>query len=406
MKQRLLDLLVCPLDKTPLELMAWETAPVVLSEDDIKRIVEAGHDPSAFSGDVLTGILVNRARKIYYPIYRAIPRLLVFRTKLTREFAKIHAERLTRELPGFDLPNETSPPGEENVLRSFSREWLSYDWNLRAYWNLNAQDMFRTMRFLLDLDRRSVKKKLVLEVGIGIGGTADYVSRTEECEMVGVDLGYAVDAAYRNFGQNPLFHIVQASVFSPPFRERTFDFVYSHGVIMATYSTKAAFDELAKLPRIGGRLYIWVYSPYDEERTLKRRILMQMERFIRPTLSRLPETVQTIGLLPIVPLYLIHQNLYVKSHGSGYAAYSWREAMHAARDRFTPRYASRHTEEEVCGWFRTAGYSQLQCVSTREVPDFVPKEFVTATVVDGVRRASTSTFTKSHGLQETNAARQ
>ena len=86
-------------------------------------------------------------------------------------------------------------------------------------------------------------------MGIGIGGTADYISRSEECEIVGIDLGYAVDAAYRNFGQNPLFHIVQASVFSLPFRENTFDFVYSHGVIMATYSTKEAFDELARLPR-------------------------------------------------------------------------------------------------------------------------------------------------------------
>ena len=48
------------------------------------------------------------------------------------------------------------------------------------------------------------------------------------------DLGYAVDAAQQNFGRNPLLHIVQASAFSPPFREKTFDLVYSQGVIMAT----------------------------------------------------------------------------------------------------------------------------------------------------------------------------
>jgi uncharacterized protein YbaR (Trm112 family) len=385
MKRRLLDLLVCSLDKTPLELVAWETTPAVLSEDDIKRIVEIGHDVSAFSDDIRTGVLINRVRRTFYPIYRGIPRLLVFPTKLTREFAKVYAERLTRELPGFHLPHETPPPGEENVLRSFSKEWLSYYWNPRAYWNLNAQDMCRSMRFLLDLDRRPVKRKLILEMGIGIGGFADYVSRSEESELVGVDLGYAVDAAYRNFGQNPLLHIIQASVFSPPFRESTFDFVYSHGVIMATYSTKTAFNELARLPRIGGRLYIWVYSPYEEERTWKRRMLMKMERLIRPAVSRLPEILQTVALLPLIPLYLIHQNLHVKRGGSAYAAYSWREAMHAARDRFTPLYATRHTEEEVCDWFRAAGYSQLQCISRREIPDFVPKEFVTAAAVDGIR---------------------
>ncbi len=383
MKLRLLDLLVCPVDKTPLELLEWETTRPKLTDDDIQRIKAMGLSPSSFSSETTTGMLINRSRKVFYPIYNGIPRMLVFPTSLTREFVREHAERLARELPGFTLPNEAPPPGEEDVLRSFSREWVSYKWNPRAYWNLTADDMHRTMRFLLNLDQRPVKRKLIVEIGIGIGGTADYISRTEESELVGVDLGYAVDAAQQNFGRNPLFHIVQASAFSPPFREKTFDLVYSHGVIMATYSTKGAFDQLARLPKIDGRLYIWVYSPYDEERTLERRILMKMEQIIRPVVWRLPETLQTAALVPLLPLYVIRQNLFTK--GNGYAHYSWREAMHAARDRFTPRYAHRHTDEEVCAWFRESGYGELQCVSKRERPDFVPIAFVAGAGVNGVR---------------------
>ena len=130
---------------------------------------------------------------------------------------RLHAERLAREFPGFSLPNETAPPGEADVLRSFSSEWVGYDWNSHAYWNLSNEDLCRSMRFLLDLDRNPLNRKLVLEVGIGIGGIADYVARSEGCELIGVDLGYAVDAARKNFGQNPLLHIVQASVFALPF---------------------------------------------------------------------------------------------------------------------------------------------------------------------------------------------
>ena len=386
MKPRLLDLLVCPIDKTPLELMEWETTRPKISDQDVERIKAIGLDPSLFSSDTKTGVLINRSRRIFYPIDRSVPRMLVFPTSLTREFVSTHAERLARELPGFTLPNQAPPPGEEDVLRSFSREWVSYKWNPRAYWNLSADDMHRTMRFLLDLDRRPVKRKLIAEIGIGIGGIADYVSRGEESELVGVDLGYAVDAAQQNFGGNPLLHIVQASAFWPPFRDNTFDLVYSQGVIMATYSTKTAFDRLAKLPKIGGRLYIWVYSPYDEERTLERRILMKMEQVLRPVIWRLPETLQTIALVPLLPLYVIHQNVFMKRGGPSYAHYSWREAMHAARDRFTPRYAHRHTEEEVCAWFRESGYGNLQSAGKRERPDFVPIAFVTAAVVDGVRQ--------------------
>jgi uncharacterized protein YbaR (Trm112 family)/SAM-dependent methyltransferase len=387
MMPRLMDIVVCPLERTPLELVEWETVPAVLPDKKVGRITAIGLDPRSFSREIVTGVLINRSRKVFYPIYRGVPRLLISSTGLTRKFVKVHAERLACELPGFTLPHEKPAPGEEAILRSFSKEWVSYDWNPKAYWNLSPEDMYRSMRFMMDLGRRPIQHKLVLEMGIGIGGIADYISRSEECEMVGVDLGYAVDATQKHFGQNPLLHIVQASVFAPPFRDNTFDFVYSQGVIHHTYSTRTAFDQLARLPKIGGRLYIWVYSPYDydEDRNWQHRILMKLERIIRPVVWRLPDSLQTVALAPIVPLYLAYENVYLRNRDNRYIKYGWREAMHAARDRFTPRYAHRHTEEEVSGWFREAGYTELQCASKRNRPDFVPIWLVLHTAVDGVR---------------------
>src|SRR5258706_3244044 len=360
MKPRVVDLMACPIDKSPLELLEWESVPNILSEEDIKRIIAHGLKPSAFSKEIVTGALLNRAQQIFYPIYRGVPRLLTFPTSLTQEFAKVHAKRLAHYVPGFTLPQKMPPPGEEDVLRSFSKEWVDYDWNPRAYWNLSAEDMHRSMRFLLDLDRKPLKQKLALEVGIGIGGIADYVSRTEGCELVGVDLGYAVDAANKNFGKNLFLHIGQASVFALPFQEKVFDFVYSQGVIMATYSTRNALEQLARFPKDGGRLYVWACSHDDEDRTVERRVLMKIETAIRPLIWRLPDSVQTIALLPFIPLYVIRQNFYARRHDGRAATYGWREAMHAARDRFTPRYAHRHTEDELCKWFHDAGYSKLQ----------------------------------------------
>jgi uncharacterized protein YbaR (Trm112 family)/SAM-dependent methyltransferase len=387
MKPRFMDIVVCPLEKTTLELVEWETVPTFLSDKEVGRITAIGLDPCSFSREIVTGVLVNRSRKVFYPIYRGVPRLLISSTGLSREFVKVHAERIARELPGFTLLHEKPAPGEDDLLRSFSKEWVSYDWNPKAYWNLSPEDMYRSMRFMMDLDRRLIKHKLVLEMGIGIGGIADYISRSEECEMVGVDLGYAVDAAQKHFGHNPLLHIVQASVFAPPFRDNTFDFVYSQGVIHHTYSTRTAFDQLARLPKIGGRLYIWVYSPYDyaADRNWQHRLLMKMERLIRPVVWRLPDSLQTVTLAPIVPLYLAYENVYMRNRDERYIKYGWREAMHAARDRFTPRYAHRHTEEEVSGWFRGAGYTALQCTRKRKRPDFVPIWLVLHTAVDGVR---------------------
>jgi uncharacterized protein YbaR (Trm112 family)/SAM-dependent methyltransferase len=385
MKPRLADFLVCPEDKTPLLLRAWETRAVELTAADLARAKTMGIDPVSLASEIVTGVLVNERRQRCYPIHGGVPRMLTYATGVSRRFAEEHRARIARELAGYSLPAGKAPLGEETVLRTFSTEWVNYDWDGQTYWNIDPQRMFASMRFMLDLQRHPIEGRRVLEVGIGIGGIADYMARAEGAELVGVDLGYAVDAAYRNFGGNRFLHIVQASAFAPPFLPETFDLVYSQGVIHHTSSTKTAFDQLAQLPRRGGRLYIWVYSPTSENRSALRRALMTMENLLRPAIWPLPESLQRVALLPIVPLYLIHQNVLVRGRDDGFVRYGWREALHAARDRFTPRYAYRHSEEEVSGWFTAAGYRDLQLASRRARPPFVPTGFVVATAVDGVR---------------------
>lgn len=384
MKRRLADLLVCPFDRTPLELAVWESGPVTPSAADGLRIDALGLTRDGFGEEIETGVLINRARGVFYPIHAGVPRMLTFPTRVANAFAERHAARMASELRGLRLPDGEPTPGEETVLRTFSSEWVGYDWDGQSYWNVEPQLMFESMKFMLDTSGRPLTGKRVLEVGIGIGGIADNLARTEGCELVGVDLGYAVDAAYKHFGRNLFLHIVQASAFAPPFADQTFDLVYSQGVIHHTYSTRAAFDSIARLPKQGGRLYIWVYSPYDEERTATRRVLMMMERIIRPLAWRLPEKLQKAVLAPVVLLYLIHQNLG-EAGKNGRIRYGWREALHAARDRFTPRFVHRHTDEEVTSWFREAGYRDLVIASQRKRPEYVPIAFVTCAGVDGVR---------------------
>jgi uncharacterized protein YbaR (Trm112 family)/SAM-dependent methyltransferase len=382
---RLLDLLVCPIAKTPLELVVWESSVVKLAAEDVQRAEWLGLDSELFAEEIVTGVLLNRARKIVYPIYQGIPRMLIFPTGVARNFARQYAERLARELPGFALPHAPSQLGEDTVLRTFSQEWIGHDWSGLSYWGLEPEMLYRSMDFLLDLSSQRLRHKLILEVGIGIGGIADYVSRSQMSEVVGIDLSYAVDPAFKHFGGNRFLHIVQASIFAPPFREACFDFVYSQGVLHHTFSTKAAFEHICRLPKHGGRLYVWVYSPFDEQRTLKRRLLMYLETFLRPLCWRLPDTLQTLVLVPLLPLYLLHQRLRVQHRGDDYVPYGWREALHAARDRFSPRYAHRHTEEEVCDWFYEASYTDLVCLSKRPHPPEVPLSLVYATAVDGMR---------------------
>jgi SAM-dependent methyltransferase/uncharacterized protein YbaR (Trm112 family) len=383
MRPRLNDLFVCPIDRQPLELHAWESDTTSLSAQqreiaDLLRI-----DPASVECDVQTGVLLNPRLKILYPILNGVPRMLTFPVAVHQHFLQNHGDRIRRECEGYRCPDGEATPGEQDVLRTFSSEWVNYDWNEDAYWDRPAAEIYKVMDFMLDLDGHPVSGKKVLEVGIGIGGIANHIAEAHRCELVGIDLSYSVDPAQRCFGRrNPFFHVVQASAFKPPFRDETFDLVYSQGVLHHTYCTHKAVESISQLPRKAGRLYVWVYSWHDEQRTWIRRRLMQLERVLRPVLWRLPERLQTIALTPIVPLYLFYHSRLRRESGM---PYGWREAIHAARDRFTPRFIHRHSEDEVMGWFRELGYTDLRAGSQRTMPDYVPISISACTAIDGIR---------------------
>lgn len=385
MKPFVLKHVRCPLDGGDLNLVVFKQNPVSLTPSDRQKLKSLGLNEADFNVEILHGTFLNDRLKIMYPIFRGVPRLLVFLHKLIPIFELEFVDQINKlKNSGYRFPNDLSIPGEINVLSSFSEEWTSYGYNEEVYWGQKTEvynaSLKTTLRPNVDLTG-----KLVLEVGIGSGGSANFLCKEFNSISFGVDLGYSVDVAFSNFSANPFLHMVQASVFNLPFSKQAFDFVYSHGVIHHTFSTRLAFDKLAAVTAAGGKTYVWVYSHLNESRTLKRKFIMLLEQLIRPWCSRLPDWLQTLVLLPIAPLYIMHQNTIQQNDKKGMAKYKWREAMHAARDRFTPRYIHRHSEEEVMKWFADAGYREIVPLSAKQLPDFVPEGFYMNTGVEGLK---------------------
>ena len=387
MKPYLISILSCPADKQRLKTIIFNQKNVKPSGEQTEKILSRGHFIADYETEILDGLLLNERRKLMYPIYRGVPRLLLFQHPLVKLFSQEFSSQLDLFFQqGYLFPSDDSVPGERNVLASFSNEWTDYGYNEEAYWGQTAEVYNRSLHSTLSNETQELKDKLVLEVGIGSGGSANYMCGKFDCNLIGVDLGYSVDVAYKNFSGNPFFHIVQASAFNLPFQDTLFDFVYSHGVIHHTFNTRKAFDQLSRISKAGGRLYVWVYSFLNEQRTFKRRVIMLLEQLIRPWCSELPGWLQTIVLTPIAPLYIFHQNTVQTNEKQGMAKYNWREAMHAARDRFTPKYIHRHSEEEVISWFEQNGFDRIQPLSKKQLPDFVPVGFYKNTGVEGFKK--------------------
>jgi SAM-dependent methyltransferase len=100
--------------------------------------------------------------------------------------------------------------------------------------------------------------KLVLDAGVGAGRYTDVASRWG-ADVVAVDLSFAVEAAQRNFGVRKNVWIAQADIGSLPFRDGSFDVIFSIGVLHHTPDTRAYFAKLVPLLKPGGVIAIWVY---------------------------------------------------------------------------------------------------------------------------------------------------
>ncbi|HPN38553.1 MAG TPA: methyltransferase domain-containing protein [Melioribacteraceae bacterium] len=383
MKRRVLDIIRCPIYSGKLDLLVFESKKIELSSEYIKRIEDIGLNKNEFDEEILAGALINKEKMIYYPIINGVPRMLTYNCGIFNQFTAKYKKQIAEKLSNYSLPNNTPPVGEETVIRSFSNEWVNYDWNEETYWKTDSKLMYKSFRIMLDLDNKPVLNKTVLEVGIGIGGIANYMAEQEGCELFGIDLGYAVDAAYKNFNNNPFFHIIQASAFNMPFENSSFDYIYSQGVLHHSSDPKICFNNVAKLCKTNGFFYVWLYSTVSENRNLFRKFLMLAEKTFRPLVWRLPSFLQSIILFPVAILYIIHQNFLQNPKDNRLIKYTYREALHAARDRFTPRYAFRYSEEEIVNWYKEAGFINLLPSSKRKYPDFLIPDFYIATVVIG-----------------------
>jgi SAM-dependent methyltransferase len=367
MWKRFAETVRCPLCRGSLDLNPIATRTASPNREHLETGEWFGLSGDRLTSAVDSGLLSCGACKVWYPVFHGLPILLPYTTATHHEFLAAHGDVVTRLGGDYDSPRSELIIGEAFVQRSFSKEWLEYEFD-GVLWTWTYAD--REQLFLDELGREPAPPvpARFLEIGCGLGLVTSFAARHFPGDAVGVDLSLAALRAARHFREHPFLHFVQASLWHLPFAMESFDLLYSHGVLHHTYSTERAFKTVSRHVKPGGRAYVWVYGKGELNETITRRVAYGVEVVLRPILARLPASITAAMLVPFAAAY-IGLNRLQRLGGRRLQPYNFSRAMHAARDRLTPLFAFHHEAAEVARWFGEAGFSDIHQVTQDEVAE-------------------------------------
>lgn len=238
---------------------------------------------------------------------------------------------------------------------SFSYEWTHFsETQLDSKIGKNLSE--RQFQGRIDFPLNQIKGKFVLDAGCGMGRYAEVVKKYGGT-VVGIDLSYAVDAAFKNIGFQDNVHIVQGDIMNPPFKKEIFDFIYSFGVLHHTPDAQGAFKCLTRYLRRSGKFSLFVYDSYE-------KAIVYSSDFWRKITVRLPLRVLYYFCFVSVPLYYLYRlpliGHFLKAIFIISMRPEWEMRWLDTFDWYSPKYQSKHTHAEVFQWFVQMGFKDIK----------------------------------------------
>lgn len=195
----------------------------------------------------------------------------------------------------------------------------------------------------------------VLDAGCGNGRFTNQAAQSG-AEVIGLDLGWGVYSAFEHMQTLPNVHIVRGDLFRLPFADRTFDRIFSIGVLMHTGNAGAAFDSIARTLRHGGLLVARVYGRgwlvYEALDALIRAVTTRMS---------IERQMQSAHLAAATARWLRRGKWRRQCYRGLFTLVNLLPTEHHMFDWWAAPVATHHRLPEALGWFTR---NQLEIVRT------------------------------------------
>lgn len=269
-----------------------------------------------------------------------------------------------------------SMEGLETVERTFGFEWSVQregGFEQDTLYGRTREEAWEYFLAGLMVDAASVQGAAVLDAGCGPGFFTRSIAEHEAKLVIGVDINEAVDVAATTCQALGNVELVQANLFSLPFRREAFDLAWCVGVLHHTPDPARGHRCLARCVKSGGVLFVWVYDKRFDPLRFTRDVLERLGiRRLGP--ARLLIASKALAYASLVPLRLYQLTRMVpglrprSARGARTVrGRSFREMYLRWFDTLSPEYDSRHTDQEVMSWFDRAGFVDIRALDEPRV---------------------------------------
>jgi SAM-dependent methyltransferase len=306
------------------------------------------------SGHIAEGVLHDGGGRWWW-VAGGVPRLLPPSMYRNAELEARHGARLARM--GLNPLEGRAGRGRLHRVQTETIDRFGHEWQVFREWGYHDSAAvgdapsfrggrwedtlaaFRSKTFLEGL----IDGAMCLDAGCGNGRFCAGAMASGASEVIGVDIGWGVDAAHERHRENPKIHIVQGSLFELPVR--AVGVAFSIGVLMHTGDAARAFRSVAGAVAPGGLMAVrmyhrgnWAYEAVDGG---IRRVTTRLSKRGQ---MRFSELMAGLG-----------RRLEGPSRMKWYRVLRNWPTVHHNLDWWSAPVASHHTSGEVVRWGRRAG---------------------------------------------------